>query len=41
LGTLGAEAALFDHYRQDRLAEGGAENVRPEPGDGLEEVTFF
>ena len=41
LGKLGAEAPLGDHHGQDLLAESGAENVRVEPGDGLEGVVTF
>ena len=41
LGKLGAEAPLGDHHGQDLLAESGAENVRVEPGDGLEGVVSF
>ena len=41
LSKLGAEAALGDHHGQDLLAESGAENVRVEPGDGLESAVTF
>ena len=41
LGRLGAEAALGDPHGQDLLVESGAENVRVEPGDGLNRRRLF
>ena len=41
LGKLGAEAPIGEHHGQDLLAENGAENVRVEPGDGLEGIVSF